>query len=336
MAANRTATTGPRLVEYSPTAAQVLRFCQKKYYFRWLMRRRQGWRKPPEHPWRQVYELAQVKHRPAWAGDLYHQVIGYVLSQVRRSSSVDESAARQLAWELAERQFAFSAGGGFAGATKSRVASFAGLPTFLALFEHVYGLPADGALEDTRSRVDTWLANTFAWEGWPTLLAMVRLAQAVYVEPQHLSYTMAGTRLTARMDLGIESRDGHFMVYDWKCHREDHRFLEHEQRLFRRQLLAYALWPVRREVAPLPLDRVSAHIFNPVSVAHQELRFTEEDDADFELEVERWARVHAQLFTDVPDVEFEDLNGPYDSQRSCPGCPLKRVCGQEIAWHELT
>lgn len=216
------------------------------------------------------------------------------------------------------------------------MATHGGLPTFLALFEHAYGLPADDALAETRASVDAWLAATFGWEGWPGLLAAVRSARAVHVEPQHLSYTMAGARLTARMDLGLESYGGRFAIYDWKCHREDSRFVEHGQRQFRQQLLTYALWPVRRELAPLPLERVSAHIFNPVTATYQELTFTNDDHADFELEVERWVGLHRRLFADVRDVEFDDLTGPYDPQRSCPWCPFKRVCGQEIAWHELT
>ncbi len=220
MTVRRTATAGPCLVEYSPTAAQTLRFCQKKYYFRWLNRRRQCWRKLPEHPWRQVYELTQVKHPRAWAGDLYHQVIGSMLTELRAGRIVSEDAARELAWDLAERQFAFSAAGGFNGATKSRVPKYEGLSTFLALFEHVYDLPDGGVLEETRSNVDQWLVNTFSWQGWPELLAAIRLARSVHVEPQYLSYTLGGARLVARMDLGIETRDGRFMVYDWKCRRE--------------------------------------------------------------------------------------------------------------------
>lgn len=336
MAVYRTGPKAPRLVEYSPSGAQLLRFCQKKYYFRWLMRRRQGWRKPPNHPWRQVHELVQVKHRAAWAGDLYHQVMGHVLGQVRNGAAVDEAAVRQLAWELAEHQFSFSATGSYRGATKSKVATLAGISTFLTLFDHVYDLPTDGALEDTQRSVDTWLTNTFAWDAWPSLVTAIRRAQAVYVEPQHLTYTIGGARLSARMDLGIERRDASFAIYDWKCHQEDVRFVDHEQRQYRQQLLAYALWPAHRAQAPLPIERVTSHVFNPVTVTHREITFTPEDEADFALEVERWAQLHTRLYTDVADVEFDDLTGPFDSQRSCPWCPLKGVCGQEITWHELT
>src|SRR5712692_7289834 len=67
----REAASPNRIVDYSPSGAQTLRFCERKYFFRWLMRRRQAWRKEsPDHPWQRVQLLNSVKHVSNWAGDL--------------------------------------------------------------------------------------------------------------------------------------------------------------------------------------------------------------------------------------------------------------------------
>lgn len=327
----------PQLVDYSPSAAQTYRFCQKKYYFTWLTRRKQGWRKPADHPWHQVYELKQLKQRQAWAGDLYHQTMTQMLNAAHSRRPVRELEARRFLNDLAAAQFAFSAERRFKGATKSHAPTHDGLSTFLALFEHAYDLPTDGLLRETQERVGCWLDNTFAWEGWALLLERVRSSRLVHIEPHNLLYTIAGARINARMDVGIEDTlNRQFRIYDWKCYQDDKRFAEHDQRAFKRQMLTYALWPVRRQAAPLPIERVSGHVFNPVTGESRELHFTEEDHADFELEVDRWVRLHAAVFSGVPDVEFDDLRGPFAPERSCPWCSFKGVCGKETAWHELT
>ncbi len=336
MAKRPTLTAADRAVEYSPTTARLFGFCQKKFYFTWLARRKQGWRKGLDHPWHRVYDLKQLKNRHTWAGDLYHEILAHILNDVCAGHEPDEDAARRLISDVAEAQFAFSAEHRFIGATKSHVEKYNGIPTFLALFEHAYGLPVDGLLEETRLNVDQWLMHTFSWEGWLPLIDHVQSARRVYIEPDNLLYLFAGARIRARMDVGVETRDGLFVLYDWKCYNEDKRFAAYDQHLFKQQLLAYALWPVSREELRLAIDRVVAHVFNPVTGEEREIHFTENDCADFEIDVDRWVRLQREMFTEVGDVVFDELRGPYDPQRSCPWCSFKAVCGEEILWHELT
>ncbi len=42
-----------------------------------------------------------------------------------------------------------------------------------------------------------------------------------------------------------------------------------------------------------------------------------------------------QIFTSVSDVDFGDLDGPYDPSSACPYCPFRRICGEEISWSDL-
>jgi hypothetical protein len=326
----------PRMVDYSPTAARTHAFCEKKYYFGWLARRKQGWRKPADHPWRQVYELKSVTNRHAWAGNLYHQVMARILSRARYGIHPNEESARRLARAVAEAQFAFSCERRFVGAIKSHAGDYDDIPVFLALFEHAYDLPADGLLEETRDDVDRWLSTTFAWDGWEPLLTEMRRAQVVHVEPRDLLYTLAGARIRARMDLGILTRDDRFLLYDWKCYNDDARFVAYDRGKEEHQLLVYALWAMQPETLGLPSERVVGHIFNPIAGACREVRFTDAECADFELEVGRWTRLQARIFDEVSGVDINDLRGPYAPERSCPWCPLKGVCGKEIAWHTLT
>ncbi len=330
------ATSPPRMVEYSPTAARTHAFCEKKYYFTWLARRKQGWRKPADHPWHRVYELKGVTSRHAWAGNLYHQVMARTLARVRYGVHPNEAAARRLARGVAEAQFAFSRERRFVGAVKSHVEAYDDISVFLALFEHAYDLPADGVLEETCADVDRWLSTTFAWDGWGPLIAEMRRAEAVHVEPRDLLYTLAGARIRARMDLGLLTRDHRFLLYDWKCHTDDERFVVHDRQKEEHQVLAYALWAMQPGTLGLPVERVVGHIYNPIAGECRAVRFTEAACADVELEVGRWARLQARLFDEVAEVDVDDLRGPYAPDRSCPWCPFKGVCGEEIAWHTLT
>ncbi len=326
----------PRTVEYSPTAARTHAFCEKKYYFGWLTKRKRTYLKPAGHPWRAVYDLKGVQNRHAWAGSLYHQVMARTLSRVRYGVYPNEAAARRLARDVAAAQFAFSRDRHFVGAIKSRVEAYDDISVFLALFEHTYGLPADGYLEETRDEVDRWLATTFAWGGWEPLLAEIRRAEAAYVEPRDLIYMLGGARIRARMDLGIATRDDRFLLFDWKCYDDDDRFAAYDRERAGHQLLAYALWPIQPTTLAIPIERVVGHIFNPIAGECREVRFTEAECADFELEVGRWARLQARIFDDVSDVDLDDLSGPYSPERSCPWCPFKGICGEGIAWHTLT
>lgn len=271
-----------------------------------------------------------------WAGDLYHQVMANTLTQHRRGIRVELALVQKLVRELAAAQYDFSAKHLFMNTAKSHAETYMGLPVFLALFEHTYELPTDGLLEKTQEDVCAWVEHTFAWDGWHILLQRIRSATDVHIEPQYLNYFVGGARISARMDVGTELASGQFHLYDWKCYSENERFAEYNQELFRHQLLAYALWPARRAANPQPIRHVTAHVYNPINSEYREVHFTETDVCDFEIEVGRWARVNERLFTDITEVEFDELDGPYDPQRSCPHCPFKAVCRQEITWHRLT
>jgi hypothetical protein len=248
---------------------------------------------------------------------------------------VSAAHLHQIAEEVAVAQFNFSAAGSYAGATKGKVPTLHRIPVFLALFEHVYNIPMDGLLDWARREIDQRITNMLSWSGWPVVVEQVKTARSFYVEPEYLLYSLAGSRVYARMDLGVETADDRFIVYDWKCHGESEEFARFNQSSVKQQLLTYALWPVLRKEAPLPLDHVSACVFNAVTTDHEWLTFTERDLADFELTLGHWVRMQAKLFNELGEVDFNDLRGPYDPSRSCPWCQFKGVCGKEIAWQEL-
>ena len=53
-------------------------------------------------------------------------------------------------------------------------------------------------------------------------------------------------------------------------------------------------------------------------------------------------RPTARFAVDYTDVDlasvtdFEELRGPYDTERSCPWCPQRGVCGEGIDWASWT
>lgn len=323
------------MVGYSPSAAKTYSFCAKKYYFNWLTQQIEWWKKPHNHPWYRVSSLKRVTHRNMWAGNLYHQIIGDVLQKTRAKQIPDHLSIKQFAEELATAQFTYSQEKKFIGAVKSKAPKLQGVSCFLALFEHMYDLPDKDILSDTLQKIDLWLTNTFAWERWEQLVFHVQEAPMLFIEPFDLGYTLGGAEIFARMDVGLETKDNKFIIYDWKCYSDNIEFVEYNEKTFKHQLLTYALWPVLRERNPIPIDEVTAQVFYPSLNKTLDFTFLEEDLWDYELHVEQWVRFHDQIFTGISDIEFEDLNGPYDPEHSCPWCQFKAICGEEIAWHNL-
>jgi hypothetical protein len=216
------------------------------------------------------------------------------------------------------------------------VPTIQGISTFLALFEHAYDQPNKDSLQQTIAAVTEWLSNTFSSSSWTRLLKHLDTARNIFVEPSELRYSIAGAQVFARMDLGIETLDRKFILYDWKCYSDNESFTDYNQAQFKHQLLVYALWPVRRDTMPIPIDSITAYVFNPITTQEDEVTFTEGDHADFELEAIRWVTLHKQLFDNVADIDIEDLEGPFDSSRSCPWCQYKAICGKDIQWSALT
>lgn len=323
------------MTRYSPSAIRTFEFCQKKYYFQWLNQKKQGWRKPIDHPWHKVYALKRVKSHSAWAGDVYHSVLADTLRQVTEKRRLNYNDIKQLALDVVALQFEFSQRAAYVGLPESKAPKHQGISLFLALFDHVYDLPVEGLLDRTQQKLSNWLDTTFQWVGWVELLDEIDAARYVHIEPNNCWYEIGGTKVSARMDVGIERRDKTFVIYDWKCYSDVIDFAEHNEQVFRRQLLAYALWPVLRTNYPLPVESITGRVFYPTNGSALEFGFLEEDLWDFEIEMDNWTHFHNDVFDTITDIDFNDLPGPFDPQRSCPWCSFKSICGESILWHKL-
>jgi hypothetical protein len=324
------------MTQYSPSSAKTYSFCSKKYYFTWLSHKKQGWRKDHTHPWYTVYSLKRVKQSNTWAGDVYHKVIAHTLQQISKRKPVKLSSVLRFASDLIAEQFTYSQNKNFVGVAESKAPTLDGISLFLALFEHVYNLSDAEILKTAQQNIDLWLTNTFSWDRWDEVCDLVRQASFTYVEPENFWYSLGGAKISARMDFGIELRNGKFIIFDWKCYNENADFTEYNEKLFKHQLLTYALWPTLRERNPLSIHNVSAHVYYPTQNRTLDFTFTEEDIWDYELLIQQWTSFHDQVFTEISEVEFEDLSGPSNPERSCPWCQFKAICGEEIEWHKLT
>lgn len=322
-------------ISYSPSSSKAYHACQKKFYFLWLVLKANAWTKPQDHPWRIVYELKQLKHANTWAGELYHQVMKYTFLRIKSKERLTPANVYQIAKELAALQYDYSANRTFQGAKKSHAPLYHGMSTFLALFEHQYDTETGTSLEETQEKVYRYLATTFAWERWKKVVEYIRTGRRVHIEPENLTYTLAGAKINARMDLGIELPGGKFLLYDWKTYGENERFTELNRDSFKQQLLTYALWRLKDANDLKDLDQIAGCIFNPHTGAHLDIRFNEADVSNFELEVQNWTQLQTQLFTNIEDIDFEDLDGPFDPSRTCPWCSFKGICGKGIVWNQI-
>jgi hypothetical protein len=150
------------VVEYFPTAAQRLKFCQKSYFLRWLAKPKQTWRKPADHPWRRAQVLNKRATREHLGGRSVPP-IDRLAADPPATSHAPDQPGRDLYRRNAGRHDAIQLLGTkqFVETLKSRAGEVDGMPRFLALFEHAYDLPFENdALVDTQEKVKQWLAAT--------------------------------------------------------------------------------------------------------------------------------------------------------------------------------
>ena len=188
-------------------------------------------------------------------------------------------------------------------------------------------------LAKVKSEVDQWLCTTFEWDKWDDLMRLVtHNPLSVEIEPENRKYRIGDVGLNARMDLGIETWDSHFFIFDWKCQQVDEKFRLHQLDKYRRQLLTYATYPVFRDFKPLPIENVTACIFNPVEGYSHNFEYNEQDISDFEMQVHDWLHLHHLMFPNPEEVLFDELSGPASPGTVCPHCEFQTICRDDIQW----
>lgn len=305
----------------------------------WLNQRRQGWRsKQMENktPMFEMYLTNKILDCSQWAGSLFHQVMSFTLTRLHKGLPVDNAFIRETAHELANQQFKYSQNNIYLNEIPSKAPMYRELSVYLVLSEHYHRLDETGLLSQVQAKVDDWLCNTFSWEHWDWVVSLVKNNPVwVEIEPENRHFYVSDVRISARMDLGIETRQNKFFIFDWKCQQTEEQLLEYQLDKYRRQLLVYATWPIYRDFKPLPIENVMGIIFNPTDGRSYRFAFTEKDIQDFELEMHDWKRLHQMMFSSPEDVIFDELSEPNSPETVCPHCQFQTICKEPRSWHML-
>src|SRR5919108_3621035 len=144
-------------MKWSYSVHTAMRRCQRLLVFAHVMASHNA-RDPVR---REAYLLKQLQHLSAWQGSLVHKVLATTfLEDLRAARPIDPTALTTAAWDLAQRQLAFSAARRYRkrGQTKREAGD-----EYCALFEHEHAWTVTPeALRGVRANVARCFENLAA------------------------------------------------------------------------------------------------------------------------------------------------------------------------------
>jgi hypothetical protein len=269
---------------------------------------------------REAYLLKQLQHLSAWQGSLVHKVLATTfLEDLRAARPIDPTALTTAAWDLAQRQLAFSAARRYRkrGQTKREAGD-----EYCALFEHEHAWTiTPDALRGVRANVARCFENLAAQRKFLTHLygGFEHLAECP------LSFRLNSVTIAATPDLVFWRPDGQPTVVDWKV-------TGSETRDYSRQVLIYALavarcglWPgvsaetIELYEVNLLKGQVRRHLVTPE-------RLEETEDFIYQSTVELGMLVGDGKFRDLDLDEFEVAERPV----TCFYCNFRSLCRLQL------
>ena len=303
-------------MKWSYSVHTAMRRCQRLLVFAHVMASHNA-RDPMR---REAYFLKQLQHLSAWQGSLVHRMLATAfLEDLRAARPVDPAALAAAAWDLAQRQVAFSAARRYRkrGQTKREAGD-----AYCALFEHDHGWTiAPEALRSVRVNLARCFEN---------LAAQRQFLASLYAGFDHiaecpLNFRLNGVTVAATPDLAFWRTDGQPTVVDWKV-------TDSEMSDYSRQVLIYALavarcgrWPgVSAEAIELyEVNLLKGQVRqHPVTAE----RLEETEDFIYQSIVELGTLVGDGKFRDLDLDEFEVAEKP----ATCFYCHFRSLCRLQL------
>jgi PD-(D/E)XK nuclease superfamily len=303
-------------MKWSYSAHTAMRRCQRLLVFSHVMASHNA--RDPQR--REAYVLKQIQHLSAWQGSLVHKVLATAfLEDLYAARPINPTALTTVAWDLAQRQLAFSAARRYRqpGLTKRAAGD-----EYCALFEHELGYEiTPKALRGVHANV----TRCFEHLASQTPFLSQLYAGFEHVAERPLNFRLNGATVAATPDLVFLRADGQPTVVDWKV-------AESDTSDYSRQVLVYALavvrcghWPgVSAEAIELyEVNLLKNQIHHhPVTAA----RLEETEDFVYRSIVELETLVGDGRFGDLNLDEFEVAERP----ATCSYCNFRLLCIRQL------
>lgn len=303
-------------MKWSVSAHNSMRRCQRLFIYGQVVASHNA-RDSLRH---EAYLLKQLQSLSTWQGSIVHRVLATsFLADVRAGRPIDPVALSTTAHDLANRQFAFSAARKYRepGQTKGAAGD-----AYCALYEHEYGedIPSD-RLDLVLTTITRCFEHLAGQEAFLAHLA----GGSAHLAELPLNFKLAGSAITATLDLVYQGTNGQLVVVDWKV-------AGSETSDYSWQLLVYALavarcgrWPtieaeaIELYEANLLRNQVRQHLVSAE-------RLQEAEDFIYRSLVEREELVGKDRFDDLNLDEFEVAERP----GTCYHCNFASLCLRQL------
>jgi len=302
---------------------QLLRSCERKYFFQYLAK---AWLNSPD-PWlRGIALLKKLKNIPMWQGECVHEAIADYLTQIQQGRETEyESLAIRLKQRM-HRDWQFSEKRQF----REEPTSIGRFGT--ALFEHEYDeVPPDTQIDELVNHATTLLSNFSKWSaGHPRFLADFKGAKRRWIEPPPWGagapgFIVGEVQAITKVDLALHLNDGRFLIYDWKTGappKKETAGIGNEI-----QVSVYMLWP--HLTLNLPLESVTSSLVYLGGGAPHETTFQLDEELAVETkqiiedsieQSQRWENYVKKGRLSLDQLDYAG------SVNECRKCNFKRAC----------
>ena len=312
---------------------QMLKSCERKYYFQYLIQ--EAYLNSPD-PWRRAIALLKkVKNIPMWQGECIHEAIADFLTQYQEGNDAQFERLALTLQQRMKRDWNFSEKRQF----REEPASIGRFGA--ALFEHEYNEVApETQVSELIDEAREMLSRFYKWaHSHPTFLSDFKSAKRRWIEPPPWGDAAPGfmvgeVQAITKVDLALLLQNGQFRVYDWKTGKRP--VTEKSGMSNSTQVSIYMLWP--HLVMNIPLDKVSSSLVYLGDGEAQELNFQLDEELAVETKqiiwdsVEQAQRWEGYVKSDRLTLENIDFAS---SVNECRKCNFKRVCRAALSQRDL-
>lgn len=319
----RTFTRAASVPTWSFSRGQLLRSCERKYFFQYASNAALN---SPD-PWlRGVALLKKLKNIPMWQGECVHEAIAQYLAQLQQGAELQfEQIAKSLRQRML-RDWQFSESRRFR-EEPAAVGRFGA-----ALFEHEYDeVPLETQVGELVEEACGLLFSFLKWsKEHPEFLTDFKNAKRRWIEPPPWGagapgYMVDDIQVITKVDLALCLQDGRFKIYDWKTGAPPKN--EKGGISYAIQVSVYMLWP--HLTLNFPLERVSSSLVYLSGEEPKEIKFhldeeiaveTQQVVADSVEQAQRWENYVKDGRLKLRQLDFAN------SVNECRKCNFKRLC----------
>ena len=310
-------------LSWSFSRDQMLRSCERKYFFQYLAN---AYLNSPE-PWlRAIALLKKVKNIPMWQGECVHEAIAEFLTRYQEGNDVQFDRLALNLQQRMTRDWNFSEKRQF----REEPASIGRFGA--ALFEHEYNeVPPETQLTELVRETREMLWSFYKWaHSHPTFLSDFKTAKRRWIEPPPWGdaapgFVVGEVRAVTKVDLALHLPDGQFRIYDWKTGKRP--ATERGGTSNSTQVSIYMLWP--HLVMNFPLEKVTSSLVYLGDSEAQEVKFQLDEELAVETkqiiwdgveQAQRWEGYVKSGRLAIETIDFAS------SVNECRKCNFKRVC----------